>query len=304
MPELRHDPLSGRPVIVVTERAARPYTVAPAPPEADVSEADCPFCPGNESMTPPESARLGGGAPGEPGWTVRVVPNLYPIVPVHEVVILSPDHRASFGRLDDDHAVDVVRLLRDRAALHLEQGCAHVQVLVNHRRAAGASIAHPHAQIVGLEAPPPEPLQAIARFDAGGGDLVAREIAAARDAALVVVDGPAPAWSPPAATAPFAQRVAHRSTRARFDEATDAEVAVVARATRAAVAKLGVTLDDPPYNLMFHTAPRDVRAGEFHWYVDIVPRTSVIAGFEMGTGILVNTVAPDVAADQLRSAPS
>jgi UDPglucose--hexose-1-phosphate uridylyltransferase len=300
MPELRHDAISGLPVILAVGRAARPFTVAPAA-SAGAGASQCPFCPDHEHETPPEVARTGAGAPETPGWRVRVVPNLYPIVPTHEVVIMSPGHEA-FGALADEQAVEVLTVLRDRTAHHLAAGLKYVQVLVNQGRAAGASIAHPHAQIVGLDFVPPAPTETIARFEAGGGDLVAREIVTAREGGLVVVDGPSPAWSPPAALLPYWLRVAHRSTRARFDEATDAEITVVARALREAVARLDHVLGSPAYNVVFHTAPPDVHAGEFHWYVDLVPRVTVVAGFECGSGVLVNTVDPAAAAEELRAA--
>ncbi len=133
-------------------------------------------------------------------------------------------------------------------------------------------------------------------------DLVAAEIAAARRADLVVVDGPAPAWCPPASWSPYQLRVAHRSTRARFDEATDAEIAVVARATRDAVAAVDRALPGAPYNVVIHSAPPGIPAREMHWHVEVVPRTSVIAGFELGSGVYANAVAPEHAARVLREA--
>jgi UDPglucose--hexose-1-phosphate uridylyltransferase len=318
MPELRYDAISGTMVIVAVERAARPFTVA-APATGGDEPADCPFCGGREEMTPPEVHRTGAGAPETEGWRVRVVPNLYPIVApaetvgsadagarsqpatgAHEVVILSPDHRASFGQLDDAAAVEVLTVLRDRVRFHIAAGRKYVQAFVNHGKAAGASIAHPHAQLVALDLVPPTVDAALERFAAG--DLVARELADSRRDDLIVVDGPAPAWCPYASLVRYGTRVAHRSTRARFDEATDAEIAVVAVAVRDALAALQAALGDAPYNLVIRTAPPDRRAGEFHWHVDVLPRTSIIAGFEEGAGILVNSVAPEQAAVALRAA--
>jgi UDPglucose--hexose-1-phosphate uridylyltransferase len=96
-------------------------------------------------------------------------------------------------------------------------------------------------------------------------------------------------------------RIAHRSTRARLDDATDAEIAVVARATRDAVGRLAIVTGDAAYNLVFHTAPPGP-VGFFHWYVELRPRMTVPAGFELGTGVDVNVVAPEDAAEQLRNA--
>ncbi len=181
MPELRHDAISGRPVIVAVERAARPFTIESPP--APVDERDnCPFCAGRELMTPPEVHRTGEGEAETEGWRVRVVPNLYPIVSdasgdasptapgsepatgAHEVVILSPDHHGSFGRLDDAAATEALTVIRDRVRFHLDSGRAYVQAFVNQGKAAGASIAHPHAQIVALDFVPPAVDAALDRF--------------------------------------------------------------------------------------------------------------------------------------------
>jgi UDPglucose--hexose-1-phosphate uridylyltransferase len=311
MPELRHDAISAQAVIVAVERAARPFTVASSPSPASSAEPDnCPFCAGREEMTPPEVHRTGDGEAETEGWRVRVVPNLYPIVSAadgkstitgaHEVVILSPDHHASFGLLTDDAATEVLTVIRDRVRHHVAAGHAYVQAFVNQGKAAGASIAHPHAQIVALDLVPAAVDAALERFATT--DLVARELADARRDGLAVVDGPAPAWCPFAGATPYRMRVAHRSTRARIDEATDAEIRVVAIGLRDALVALQQLLGDAPYNVVIHTAPPDQRAGEFHWYLDVIPRTGVVAGFEQGTGIFVNSVPPEQAAELLRTA--
>ncbi len=304
MPEIRHDPLTDRLVVVAPERAARPETFRRSPPVTAPPARGCPFCAGHEHETPPEVARLGGGAPDSPGWTIRVVPNLYPIVGgavagAHEVMVLSPAHDRSFGALTEGEAAAALRMLRDRSAHHLANGLAHVVPFVNHGKAAGASIEHPHAQLVALDFVPPEVADAMARFEHAGRDLVADALSAARGSELSVAEGPAPAWCSPAAGSPFEVLVAHRSTRARFDEATNTEIEVVARTLRSVLARLATLLGDPPYNLLIHTAPREARPGS-HWYVRVTPRLTVTAGFEQGTGILVNVVPPETAAAALR----
>jgi len=312
VPELRHDAITGRDVIVAVERAARPRTIE-APPETG-NARECPFCHGNELMTPPEVHRTGEGPAETTGWRVRVVPNLYPIVDApsthdaregsvrvtgaHEVVILSPSHDTSFAELDPDACVEVLTIIRERVQVHLDAGHRYVQVFVNQGKAAGASIAHPHAQIVALDRVPEAVETSRARFATT--DLVARDLADARANDRIVVDGPAPAWAPFAAWAPYGMRVAHRSTRARMEEATDAEIAVVALGLRDALGALRRTHGEAPYNVVFRTAPPDLPAGEFHWHTDVIPRLSIVAGFEEGTGMFVNTVAPEQAAVLLR----
>jgi UDPglucose--hexose-1-phosphate uridylyltransferase len=328
--ELRHDPVTGRTVIVAPARDARPHT-APAltggrltedgmseggtseggPTHAEpVAPSVCPFCPGNEYATPPEVARTGGGEANEPGWRVRVVPNLYPIVDgtdptartagAHEVIVLSPDHGRSFGQLDDEQAVEVLVVLRDRARHHLAHGFEYVQVLVNHGRDAGASLAHPHAQLVAIAFVPPSVLDARDRFAAAGHDLVARERVETEDGPLRVLDGPVPAWCPAGSGTPYELRLAHEGASDRFADATDSELRDAAPAVRDALARLARTLGEVPYNLIVRTPATP--SGLERWYVDVLPRTSVVAGFELGTGVLVNVVAPESAAARLRAA--
>jgi UDPglucose--hexose-1-phosphate uridylyltransferase len=307
MPELRTDPLTGTTVIVAPERAARPdaFRVSHAPPPHEAP--GCAFCPGNESMTPPEVARTGGGEPDAPGWRVRVVPNLYPIVAAapsgvtgaHEVVVLSPAHDRDLARLAPDHAREALRVLRDRARTHAAAGRAHVQVFVNHGRAAGASIEHPHAQVVALDIVPPAVADALARAD--GRDLVDESRRAADDAGLVVLDGAVSAWCPAASASPFETVVAHHAAGAHFHEAGDDVLDAVTDALHGLLRRVHATLGDVAYNVVVHSAGPAV-AVPFRWHARVIPRVSVVAGFEEGTGIRVDAVAPEVAAAALRDA--
>jgi UDPglucose--hexose-1-phosphate uridylyltransferase len=305
------DELSGRLVLLAPGRAARPHTVPAPAPDTGASTA-CPFCTGNEQLTPPEVYRTGGGSPDTPGWRVRVVPNLYPIVGgeeagpgatgAHEVVVLSPAHADSFAQLDDAQATEVLTVLRDRSRHHLGAGRAFVQVVINHGRAAGASIEHPHAQIVALDFVPPAVEQAVGRFEASGRDLVNADLGAAGDG-LHLVDGLVSAWCPRAGSTPYELRLALHSAGSRFEETADADIERLAGAIRSVLARLGVATGDAPYNLVVHTAPPGASRESFHWYVEVQTRIAVTAGFEQGTDILVNTVPPEVAAQQLRDAP-
>ena len=309
MPELRRDDLSGRWVLLAAGRAARPHTFPPPGRGESAPADDCPFCPGHERMTPPEVYRTGEGRPDAPGWRVRVVPNLYPIVGgtdarpgatgAHEVVVLSPSHTDSFAQLEPEHAVEVLTVLRDRSRHHLAAGRTFVQVAINHGPAAGASIAHPHAQLVALDVMPPAVTRAVERFETAGHDLVTADLEEGGDA-LRVVDGLVAAWCPHASSTPYELRLALLAARARFDEANDSDIEAVATVARDALGRLASALGDVPYNLVVHTAGPGTDPESFHWYIEVQTRTSVIAGFEQGTGILVNTVAPQLAAPQLR----
>ena len=308
MPELRHDPVSGRLIVVAPERSTRPHTYRPINAPADPPD-DCPFCRGNEHKTPPEVCRTGPGEPDATEWRVRVVPNLYPIVGgpaatgvtgVHEVVVLCPDHNRSFAMLDDDQAIELLTVLRDRTRAHLAAGHEYVQVFINHKKEAGASLAHPHAQVVALDFVPPAVESALARFEAAGVDLVDSQITEVDGGLLSIAGGPAPAWCPRASASPYEIRIAHRASRSGFSDATDNEIGAVAIALRDSLARLGSAAGDIAYNVILHSAPAAVPTTYFHWYVEILPRLSVVAGFEMGTGVFVNVVTPEIAAARLR----
>ena len=305
--ELRHDPLTGEVVLLAPGRAARPHTTAPA---AAGDPATCPFCPGHEAQTPPEVARVGRGAPNTPGWRIRVFPNLYPAVGgpdagpgatgAHEVVVLSPDHHRSLAGLDDTAVVELVEVLQQRARAHAAAGHAYVQVVVNHRRPAGASIAHPHAQIVALDFVPPAVGAALARFATADRLMEDHDAAVAADGE-VLTRGGAAAWCAPASSVGFEVRLAALRAGRRFADASESEVRDVALALRDALRRHAVVLADPPYNVVVYDAPT---AGDdpYHWWVRVVPRLEVPAGFELGTGVLIEPVDPRHAAAALRDA--
>jgi UDPglucose--hexose-1-phosphate uridylyltransferase len=305
MSERRHDPLSGLDAIIAEGRAARPTTFAAS--SHDAAGADgCPFCPGHENETPAEVARTGTGEPGTPGWRVRVFPNKFPIVGdgtgvpgAHEVVVLSPDHDRSFAELDDRGVVEVSTMLRDRVRAHLDAGCPYALPTINHLRAAGASIAHPHAQIFGLDFVPDAVERALGRFDDAGADLV--PVDAADDGLVVDRRDGVTTWCPPASTARWMFRIAHDDAGPAYDAADDEMIVEVGFALRDALARLARAVGgDVPYNMVVHGAPRDRKP--FHWYVEVTPRLSIVAGFEQATGILVNSTPPAQAARDLREA--
>jgi len=297
MQQLLVDALTGDRVILAPGRGKRPDTfrvdASPLPPNV----ATCPFCAGNEAETPPEVARTGAGAPNTPGWDVRVVPNKYPIVGdgvngVHEVVILSPAHDADLGDLSEARSVSPLLMLRDRAHFHLQHGLTYAQPFVNAGKTAGASIEHPHAQLVALDGVPPRVEALLAHFDdASFADD--REYVIEKDADVEV-------WCPRAAISPFFTRLALRDAGPRFDEANDDEIRAIGGALHRLVARFHHLLGRPDYNIVIVTAPRG-HVGRFRWWVEARPRLTVMAGFEFGTGVWVNVVLPADAAHALRA---
>ena len=312
MPELRGDALTGDEVLLAPSRSTRPHTTPGPGVEADPGPARCPFCPGHEAETPPEVARVGDGEPGGPGWRARAFPNKYPIVGgpdagpgatgAHEVVVLSPDHRRDLAALSDRAADEALGLVRARARALGDAGHAHVQVCVNQGRAAGASIAHPHAQLVALDVVPPAVTAALARF-AARADLVAADWAAAEAAGQTLVDGPARAWCPVGSSSPYEVRVAAPGAGRRFADASDGELGAVTRTVRDVLDRLAALLGAPPYNVVVYDAPT-TGDDPYHWWVRVVPRLEVAAGFELGTGLAVESVDPARSAAALRERSS
>ena len=309
MPELRHDPVMDKLVLVAPERAARPMTVR-APETRAEAPRDCPFCPGNEADTPPETGRIGPGAPGTPGWRARAFPNLYPIVGgpgtragatgAHEVIALSPDHNASFAQLELDQATDALALLRDRSSYHASRH-SYTHVFVNQGRDAGASIEHPHAQLVALDFVPPAVEALTGRF-AGDNDPLAVDLEQARAADLAISDTEvSAAWCPFAGIAPYEVRVAVRGAPPRFELTNNVALRSFALALRDVLSRTVAAIGDVPYNVVVHSFPQNV-SDDLHWFATVRPRTTIVAGFELGTGVLVNPVAPEHAARHLREA--
>jgi UDPglucose--hexose-1-phosphate uridylyltransferase len=285
VPELRRDPVTGEIVVVAAGRSERPFRTDEA--AGAQAEGDCPFCAGHEHLTPPEVARAGPGEPDTPGWEVRVVPNKYPIVTgdsgAHEVVVLSPAHDRSLADLDAAHGHLVWSVLRDRCATHAARGLAYTAPFVNHGRAAGASIDHPHAQVVALDFVPP-------RVAAEGGrrpDWME---------ANAIADGEVRVWCPPAGGWPYEMAIVHPDATGPFGVATDQQIGALADALGDALRRLRSVVGDVPYNVVVHTS-------DGGWHVQVVPRLVVRAGFEIATGVVVNVVAPEDAAARLRSAP-
>jgi len=318
---MRLNPLNGRWVTIVAERAERPTDFAPRDHsvESDPSRP-CPFCAGNEEATPPalETVEADGT------WSMRVIPNRYPAFDgeeafavhnlgpvhvmaeasgIHEVFVYTPNHDSGLHLLDDDHAAQLMRVLRDRFAEHASTPqVRYTQAIVNHGWEAGASIAHPHGQILGLPFVPGEILdeeRAFARF--AGGCLLCTTVEAelsadervifANDDVAVI----APYWS----GAPYEMLIVPRHHEGHLQDAPDESLAAVGIALRDALGHLNAALGDVAFNLGFHTAPHQ-HTGQYHWHAHVWPNLVTQAGFERGTGVMINIVPPEQACDTLR----
>jgi len=323
--ELRQDPLSGCWVAITVGRAARPEAfLADAGPVR--GPLGCPFCAGNEHMTPPEvwADREPGSDPDGPGWRVRVVPNkfpafagppnpsgpgqnggLYRAMPtagVHEVVIHSPDHTATLADLPEPALVRVLAAWRQRLASHRGGPFGAVVVIVNQGRTAGASLEHPHSQVFAT-AGRPERVKAELDRLAGSGCAACALVDAERDGPRVVDrSGGLLTVCPWASAAPFEALVLPERHRPRFDEAAGGTDPALAAALRGLLRRLpGAAAARAPYNLVLHSAPPGT--DDFHWHLHLLPRLTTYGGFELGTGIVINVVDPDRAAAALRAVP-
>jgi UDPglucose--hexose-1-phosphate uridylyltransferase len=315
------NPLTGRWVTIVSERAQRPSDFAPRTEsvEADPSRP-CPFCPGHEEATLPalESVDENGA------WRMRVIPNLYPAFDgddrlavrnlgpvhvmaeasgIHEVFVLTPEHVGRVQNFTDDDVATVMQLLKRRLLEHASTpNIRYTQAIINHGREAGASLSHPHGQILGLPFVPGEILdeeRAFARFEGGCILCTTVEAELVDGARVVFANDEVACISPFWAGSPYELLIIPRHHDLHLPDAGDDTLSAMGRAIRDALIHLTSALGDVSYNLVFHTAPHH-HEGVFHWHVHLWPKLVTTAGFERGTGVLINIVPPESAADDLR----
>jgi UDPglucose--hexose-1-phosphate uridylyltransferase len=266
--------------------------------------------------------RPGGGPPDTPGWLVRSVPNLFPAVSpeaeeppphptpdlftakaaagVQEVIVNAPLPVTSLADLTAEQAATAVGAWRERMRAHADAACVHL--LVNERREGGASLPHTHAQLYALPFVPAAIARERERFGAYatrtmGGNLLAdlvQEEVRMRDR-IVAIDDDAVLIAPYASRLPFQLMLVPRRPRARFEDDGPTGAALLHDALLRLRRRLGAS---PPLNLWIRTAPRG--ADSFCWRIDILPRLSHLAGLELGTGLNLCVVAPEVAAHELR----
>lgn len=335
---LRKDPVSNGWVIIAEERALRPHDfVEPPAPVGD--PATCPFCEGHERLTPHEitALRPGGGPPDGPGWRVRVIPNKYAALRVegdlerrgvgmydemrgvgaHEVVIETPDHAGRMHSYDEAHLADVVRVCHGRVCdLSRDTRFRYTQIFRNFGRRAGASLDHPHTQIIALPMVPrwvKEELTCARMHWERTERCLFCDIAnqERRDGERLVFENDQfVAFEPFAAKFPFETWILPRRHEADFRRVPGDTVLALAQTLRETLRALARALADPPYNLILHSAPFSAHEAEllanteadYHWHIEIIPRLTVQAGFEWGTGCHINPVAPETAARALREA--
>lgn len=354
MPEFRRDPVTGNQVIIAPDRAARPgakfdsessstsrNTRPTAEPRSPL-DADCPFCPGNESQTPEPVlvSLVDDSTENKEKWSTRVVPNLYPALTLesnessvastpshgsgdfyqstlasghHEVVIESRRHIESFSQLDDSEAALTFRAYRERF-LDWKNDSGQKKAAVvypiafkNCRPAAGASRFHVHSQLMGMPFVPngfQRELHGAQQYFAEQNrcvfcEMIEREIADGRR--LIYQDDLFIAVCPFASRAPYEIWILPRKHGAFFENESIETVSAAGLIVRDCARRLEQAIAEVPYNYVVHTVPFDTTDQHYyHWHIEITPRIARLAGFEWGTGCIINTVAPEQAAADLR----
>lgn len=251
---------------------------------ADIKEKTCPFCFGNEAMTPPEVYRIGAGEKDGPGWDVRVVPNKYPITDIHEVIIHSPSDTDDIEKLSIEQVTKVFTSYRERYRTNEKDG--QVMIFCNHGLSAGASLKHPHSQLVvvpnqiNLDALEMEPINNV-----------------------VEENNHFITYCPDFSQWPFEMWIAPKIKGKRFGEVTDEELPDLAGVVKDALVKIASVFsgaDIMPENNGRFVYNYYIYHGK-NWFLRIIPRAVHRAGFELGTGLSVNIIDPTTAAEMLKN---
>ncbi len=340
MSELRYNKLVDTWTVIAVERARRPhdYPVHVYEEHGDIST--CPFEYGNEDKTPPEifAIRDPNTKPNTPGWKVRVIPNKYPAFRIeetdqsdfyciydkkggfgaHEVVVETPDHNRHIENFTVDEIFDILTAYKERIrSLYMDLRIKYVQVFKNHGKDAGKSLVHSHSQIIALSQIPKIPdtivNQSRKHFQETSRCLLCDEIKFEMEEGdrIVYENADFLAYCPYASLFPFQVRIVPKFHSKDFYTINEQQQRNLAEILQITVRKLHKSLVNPPFNMVIYTAPptRDFPEKPdyfigidrfFHWFIDILPRIVIQAGFELGTGYLINPTPPEDAAKFLR----
>ncbi len=327
MPELRLNLITKEWVIIATERAKRPEDFKSRIRKKVLPHfvGICPFCPGNETKTPEEVFRISDGDQ----WKIRIVPNKFPALHreaeririnkgikhiisgfgVHDILIETPLHNMSTALLPLDQVAMIIRTYKRRfIELYSNPKIGHIIIFKNHGEGAGTSLEHPHSQIIGT---PVTPFQirdrleeAIRFFDITGECLICKTMAEEREEGTRVVFESEHfiTFIPYAAISAFHMWIFPKRHAAAFSDITETEISDLALNLKTVLAKLYLGLNNPDFNYAIRSNRiTDAKSEYFHWYISIVPRVSTTAGFELGTGMFINTALPEESAEFLRT---
>ena len=330
MPELRKDPITGRWVIIATDRAKRPSDfVRQTPPPA--ATAICPFDYGNEHKTPPEVlAYRTSGQRDQPGWRVRVVPNKFPVLGIegelnrqgegmydkmngigaHEVIIEGPEHDKTLGTMPEKLIEEVLWAFKERVNdLKKDRRFRYIILFKNHGDAAGASLEHPHSQLIALPVIPKrvkEEVDAARHFYELKERCIYCDIVHAETSSGVRLISETDRFSviaPYAPRFPFETWILPKRHESHFEDTDAPTLSNLAWILRTTVRKLEKVLENPAYNFIVHSAPvQEGALSYYHWHIEIIPKLTKVAGFEWGTGFYINPTPPEESAKFLREA--
>jgi len=330
MSELRRDPVLGRWVIISSERGDRPTDFEPAPPRAP--NGFCAFCPGNEDKTPPEifALREPGTLPNTPGWRVRVVANKYPALAIegnlnkrargiydimngvgaHEVFIECPDHGNTLSTITSKNMQELIRAYRQRLIdLERDERFKYILIFRNSGMAAGASLSHPHSQLIATPIVPKRIMEelagAAAYLEFKDRCVFCDMIDEERDYGKRIIEENEYfiSFAPFAARFPFEIWILPREHQHCFHSLTYEQIPHLADCLQRSIKRLDKAVEFPPYNFILHTSPTNTGKNHFyHWHFEIIPRLTQVAGFEWGSGFYINPTPPEQAAEILRNA--
>jgi UDPglucose--hexose-1-phosphate uridylyltransferase len=337
MPELRRDPVVGRWVIIATERAKRPSDFTASASNGPIDPKKNPFAEGNEAMTPPEifAFRSPHSRANEPGWLVRVVPNKFPALRIegtldkeadgiydkmsgigaHEVIIETPNPTEELQEQSVEGVARVLEAYKIRMTdLLRDPRFKYILIFKNVGKDAGASLQHPHSQLI---ATPVTPNRIRERLIGAREyyeykdrciyeDILRQEL---KDGSRLVYENAGfVAFCPFASRFPFEINILPRRQSAYYHHIEPNEILLLADALKVTLTKLAKGLNRPQYNMILVTAPaRYAHSGywatidnDFRWHIEILPRLTLIAGFEVGTGFYINPTIPEDTAKFLR----
>jgi UDPglucose--hexose-1-phosphate uridylyltransferase len=333
MSELRLNRATKEWIIVAKERAKRPHEFHMQKDRKEKHpdfDRDCPFCPGNEKRTPPElfALREPGTEANHPGWRIRVITNKYPAlepkrkigaitgeffkstmgVGQHEVIIESARHDKNLATLSLNQVEEICQVYWKRyLALKGDRRFKLIIIFRNHGISAGTSLVHPHSQVIALPLVPASIRhlleEAMRYYDDHGScvfcDMVRQELLHQKRVILDTKEFVV--FHPFASRAPFETWIVPKRHNACFGNVEEEEIKAMASVLKEILHKLYSKLKDPDYNLMIRTAPiKDAQEDYYHWYVQILPRLTTPAGFELGSGVFINSSLPEETAEFLR----
>jgi len=270
-------------IVLAPARTKRPDTVTEIPKDMVAKKPVDPFAVGNEAMTPPEVLRMGDGEANKPGWRVRVVPNKFPITDTHEVIIHSPHPEHDIEDLETDAVSDILFAYRQRYQTHRNDG--QVLIFCNHGEHAGASLKHPHSQLVVI--PSQITLDALEQEPINN---------------IVMDNTHFMVYCPEFSQWPYETWIAPKKKETFFGDITDEEVKDLAPILQSTLRRLRDVYHTPDMTKLRANIPFNYNYYIYHWknwFVRIIPRLVHRAGFELGTGLNVNIIHPKEAAERL-----